>query len=71
MSEAIHLRINPKHVHYINRIMEGYEYLGTVSTVDRNEAVVIIRTTPDTLREVHNIISHLDIPFEYVNEKSN
>ncbi|QJW48405.1 DUF4911 domain-containing protein [bacterium BFN5] len=71
MNEAIHLRISPKHVHYINRIMEGYEYLGTVSTLDRNEAVVIIRTTPDTLQEVHNIISHLDIPFEYVNKKYN
>ncbi|MEG6585619.1 DUF4911 domain-containing protein [Dendrosporobacter sp. 1207_IL3150] len=66
MMNAIYIRVNPKYVHYINRIMEGYEYLGTVSTINRAEGIVIVRVTPDTLADVKDIIDNLDIPFEYV-----
>jgi putative protease len=69
MGEAIYLRINPKHVHYLNRVMEGYEYLGIVSTVNRNAGIVIIRTTADTVNEVRNIVAHLDIPIEVVHDE--
>lgn len=69
MGEAIYLRINPKHVHYLNRIMEGYEYLGIVSTVNRSAGIVIIRTTADTVEEVRNIVAHLEIPAEVMREE--
>jgi len=60
------IRVNPSAIHYINRIMEGYEYLGTVSTVKREEGIVIIRGTPDTESDIREILAHLDIPYEYV-----
>ncbi len=62
MSENIRLRVAPCHIHYLNRIMEGYEYLGTVTTVDRLEGIVAIRVTPDTGAEVRAILKELPFP---------
>ena len=33
MHEEILIKIDVKYINYINRIMEGYEYLGVVTTV--------------------------------------
>nr|WP_092067287.1 DUF4911 domain-containing protein [Dendrosporobacter quercicolus]NSL46507.1 DUF4911 domain-containing protein [Dendrosporobacter quercicolus DSM 1736]SDL53400.1 protein of unknown function [Dendrosporobacter quercicolus] len=69
MNNALYLRIDPQHVNYLNRIMEGYEYLGTVSTVDRKAGIVVIRATADTVAEVRTIIENLTIPFAYVEKE--
>jgi len=66
MFDAIFIRIEPQYIHYIKQIMEGYEYLGVVSTVNRAEGILTIRVTPDTCREVHEILKHLPIPFQYI-----
>ena len=63
---SIYIQLEPKYVNYINRIMEGYEYLGVVSTLNRKEGIVVIRTTPDTTKEVHEILAHLPIDVRYV-----
>lgn len=64
---AIYLRIDPQHVNYLNRIMEGYEYLGTVST--RKDGIVVIRATADTVDEVRTIVENLTIPFAYLEKE--
>jgi len=66
MREEILIRIDAKYINYVNRIMEGYEYLGVVSTVKGTTDVLRIRTTPDTYREVQDILDNLPIEFEYV-----
>lgn len=66
MSDIIHVRLDPTHINYVNRIMEGYEYLGVVTTVDRSEGIVAIRVTPDTLNDVKTILANLPINFEYI-----
>jgi putative protease len=66
MADTIFIQINPQYIHYINQIMEGYEYLGVVSTVNRAEGILTIRVTPDTYREVRDILEQLPIPFAYV-----
>lgn len=62
----IYIQLEPKYVNYINRIMEGYEYLGVVSTLNRQEGIVVIRATPDTVTEVHKILANLPITVQYV-----
>jgi hypothetical protein len=66
MADTIFIRIDPQYIHYINQIMEGYEYLGVVSTVNRAEGILTIRVTPDTYQEVEDILKQLPIPFTYV-----
>ncbi|HEY3424086.1 MAG TPA: DUF4911 domain-containing protein [Negativicutes bacterium] len=66
MADTIFIQIDPQYIHYINQIMEGYEYLGVVSTVNRAEGILTIRVTPDTYQEVKDILKQLPIPLIYV-----
>jgi len=69
MCEEILIKIDMKHINYINRIMEGYEYLGVVTTVKNMENLLRIRVTPDTYSEVQEILANLPMEFEYVKLK--
>lgn len=68
MKEEIKIQIEPKDINFFNRIMEGYEYLGTVSTLDKKSGIVVVRTTPDLYQEVLAIIDHLEINFSYMDK---
>ena len=69
MKELVKIKINPKDINFFNRILEGYEYLGMVSTLDKKAGIVIVRTTPDTYDEVREIIDHLPLEgLEYIEE---
>jgi len=69
MCEEILIKIDMKHINLINRIMEGYEYLGVVTTVKEMKNVLRIRVTPDTYSEVQEILANLPLEFEYVKLK--
>ena len=67
MKELVKIKINPKDINFFNRIMEGYEYLGIVSTLNKKDGTVVVRTTPDTYDEVREIIDHLHLDnIEYI-----
>ncbi|MBP2663941.1 MAG: hypothetical protein H6Q71_1889 [Firmicutes bacterium] len=66
IDKPIYIQIEPKYVNYVNRIMEGYEYLGVVSTLDRRAGILQIRATPDTVNEVREILDHIPIAIQYV-----
>jgi hypothetical protein len=61
MREKIFVRVEPRYIHYLGSIMEGYEYLGVVSTVRDEKDMVVIRVTPDTYEEVVTIVRNLPI----------
>ncbi len=69
MGEEILIRTDVKNINYINQIMEGYEYLGVVTTVKDTVGVLRIRTTPDTYLDVKEVLNHLPIDIEYVELK--
>lgn len=66
MNEEILIKTDVKNINYINQIMEGYEYLGVVSTVKDAVGVLRIRTTPDTYGEVRTVLDNLPITIEYI-----
>jgi len=65
MFEAIFAVVDPKEINFLNRIMEGYEYFGVVTTIDRH-GLVLIRVTPDTFQDVLDILLTLPINVEIV-----
>ena len=66
MKTEIFLKVNKEDINYINRIMEGYEYLGVVSTIDKKEGIIVIRTTTDMYDEAKVILENLEIYFQYL-----
>ncbi len=69
MNELIKIKIEPKEINFFNRIMEGHEYLGTVSTLDKKAGIVIVRTTPDTYGEVCEVIKNLPFDFLFIHDE--
>ena len=43
----VFFHLEPKHTNYINRIIEGYAYLGVMTSVD-NSGRCMLRCTPST-----------------------
>lgn len=64
--EVIFIKVEPSNINYVNRIMEGYEYLGVVTTVNSAEGKLIVRVTFDTYHEVEKILKKLPIWLEFV-----
>ena len=62
MNEIIKLKISPKDINFFNRIMEGYEYLGVVTTLDKNVGILIISTTKDFYEDVLGIVENMPMP---------
>lgn len=60
MDNRVYIEIAPGDVNYVNRIMEGYEYLGILTTIDPQRATCCINATADTRKEVVEILTHLD-----------
>lgn len=55
----VYIEIPPEAVNYINRIIEGYEYLGILTTLDPKRATCQINSTADTRNIVIDVLTHL------------
>ena len=56
----VYIEIPPQEVNYINRIIEGYEYLGILTTLDPKRATCQINSTADTKPMVIDVLTHLE-----------
>lgn len=68
-SGDIYAELPPGEVNYVNRILEGYEYLGILTTVDPKRAVVRICAVPDTRNEVISILQSLPVKIHILTEE--
>ncbi len=50
----------------MNRILEGYEYLGVMTTIDPKSGLTMIRSTADTAPVVRELLMSLDVPVRFV-----
>ncbi len=66
--DSVYIELNPHDVNFVNRILESYEYLGTLTTIDPSRALCCIHSTADTKEEVTNILGTLGIPIRIVTE---
>ena len=54
----VYFHLEPKHTNYINRIIEGYEYLGVMTSIDINRRCML-RCTPSTRPLAIELLSSL------------
>lgn len=59
MDSSVYIEIKPGNVNYVNRILEGYEYLGILTTINPRRATCVIHATEDTRDEVIRVLSSL------------
>lgn len=66
----VYIEIPPEAVNYINRIIEGYEYLGILTTLDPKRATCQINSTADTRDIVIDVLTHLtDVDVKILGEQ--
>ena len=59
---TIYAQVAPERIADVNWIMEGYEYLAAVFTIDGDTGLLKFSATPDTFDDVLNILENM--PFE-------
>lgn len=58
----IYLQTDPVHIDLLAKIIEAYEHLGVVTTVDRHQGLVVVRGTEHTRPDLLQILANLPFP---------
>jgi len=54
----IYIQLDPKDIAFLNKIFEGYDGLAVVSTLNKQEGLVVLTTTPGMKKDVLEILSN-------------
>ncbi len=60
MANKLYLKVPKERITFLNKIIEGYDNLGVVTTINPKEGLVMIQMTPDTEKTIREIIGELD-----------
>ena len=70
MYDELYIEVPPHMVNYINRIIEGYEYLGVLTTTNAKRATCVVHTTKDTKEIAIAVLKSLtEIPIAILKNK--
>ena len=64
--ETVKLKVNPADISFVNWIIEGYEHIGVVSTLDRENGIIIIRSTKDMMEDLLQIVDNFTFPVTFI-----
>lgn len=70
-NSMIYAQVAPEHIADINWIMEGYEHLAMVSTVDGSAGLIKFYATPDTYFDTIDILGNMPFKVEIVESFAN
>ena len=59
MENKILLKLPKKKIANLNKIIEGYDNLGLVTTINADEGLALIHVTPDTRAPILKILAEL------------
>ncbi len=62
MNSNIMAQVHPADIDLLTRLIEAFDHLGIVSTLDRSEGLVVIRGTEDTVADLAEILNNLPFP---------
>lgn len=67
--ETILLKMEPTHIDFFNKLIEGYDNLALVTTIDAKLGEVALRVTDYTKKDILAILHCLPIPLSVVSTK--
>lgn len=66
--DFLYFHVEPEEVNFVNRILEGYEYLGVMTTIDVAKSIIMLRTTPDTKPLAVEILQSLPVAVDVLDD---
>lgn len=67
----IYAQVEPERIADVNWIMEGYEHLAMVSTVDGTSGLIKFYSTPDTYFDTLDIIENMPFKVDVIDNMEN
>ncbi|HZK43788.1 MAG TPA: DUF4911 domain-containing protein [Syntrophomonadaceae bacterium] len=67
MPEGIYIQINPPEIDLLTKLIEAYDNLGIVTTIDGKKGILAIRGTKETYPELLGILKNLPIKVKFIN----
>ena len=68
--EAIVIRVDPSHIDLLNKLMEGYDHLALVSTLDAKAGKLVVWVTKDTYRDALRVLKYMPFPVKRLSRES-
>lgn len=69
MSSNIIAQVEPGNIDMLTRLVEAFDHLGIVSTLDRTEGLVVIRGTEDTVPDLLDVLHNLPFPLTILSQE--
>ncbi|MEN6460233.1 MAG: DUF4911 domain-containing protein [Syntrophomonas sp.] len=70
IKNEIYAVVAPDKINMLGKLIESFDNLGILSTLDPIKGRVVIRVTPDTCPEVEKVLAHLPFPITIVEKES-
>ena len=64
------LKLNRKDISYLQFLIESYEGLATVTTVDKSVAIIKLSIMPDSVSDIDEILNSLKKEIDFTEERS-
>lgn len=68
MKDQLYAIVEPERIDMLTKLIEAYDNLGIVSTLDRSLGLVVIRATEDTFPDVEEILNNMPFPIHILPE---
>ena len=56
---SLHLKISPDRIHYLKFILEGYDNLAILSTLNARQGLVEIRYLPESKKDLTDLLTEI------------
>lgn len=71
MADILEVQIEPAKIDLFNKIIEAYNHLALVSTLDATRGHLVLWTTQDTRKDVLKLLSKLPFPIKVLTDIDN
>lgn len=68
MKDQIYAIVSPDKIDLLTKLIEAYDHLAVVSTLDRSRGLVIMRSTADNYNDLEEILINLPFSIEVLAE---
>ena len=62
----IKVRIDPRNIYILDDVIEGYDGLGLVTTINAKMGEVVVHVTPDTYDDIMAILQNFPCPITII-----
>lgn len=68
MNNEIYASVSPKSIDMLTKLVEAYDHLGVVSTIDTSKGMVVVRVTSDTFDDMKQILLNMPFPIRLMQQ---